>query len=1001
MSDESADPSRDESGSYKPVADLLFGYLYNIIYKPENASLDIKQLPETFRDLGKGLQFLSNSISETRVLAKELARGNLNCDLPKSDNEIASSLKMLHSSLRHLTWQTQQVAKGDYNQRINFMGDFSMAFNNMIELLEKRRKTAIEEKTKLELYMQQILENCPNPILLFGSQGNLSYASNSLFRYCKKATDSDILGKHIHEVLTHIATGKSLYEIEQLYNNVLFEKRMCETDQEIDFGDPDFHGHFKIQIMPLLDKDGNTEGIIMFLSDMTENIARLEAEHARELAERSSYSKSNFLANMSHEIRTPMNAILGMAELALREEISPLVQDHIFSIRQAGINLLSIINDILDFSKIEAGKLEIIPVEYLLSTLVTDVINIIRTRMLESCLRFVVNLDSNIPDTLFGDTIRIRQVLLNLLSNAVKYTEKGFVSLSISGKMTDNNNVCLTMEVTDSGKGIKSEEMKNLFKEFIRIDQVNNKGIEGTGLGLSITRNLVKAMGGEISVRSEYGKGSTFTITLPQEVRSDQKLAVVKNPEEKNVLVYERREIYVNSIVDTMKSLGVNFRIVSNSSEFYDCFLSNKYSFVVLSSTLYENVKKEHSELKSGAKFALIVEFGEVIILERSISIITVPVFSIPVANFLNGVLGSAGSSSGIGAITRFVMPDAKILVVDDITSNLKVAAGLLLPYNAEVKLCANGMDAIEAVKSTHFDVVFMDHMMPDMDGIEALSRIRELGGEDPYYKNVVVVALTADAVFGTREMLLEKGFNDFLSKPIDTLKLNTILERWIPKEKQKTPGETTPPPESAVPGDNSDKKIVINGLDVKRGLALTGGRMKNYIEILHSFSHDGIEKIQQLKECLESYNLSLYVIYVHALKSASAMVGAEKLSQAAEELEKAGRQGYSVYIRANNAVLTAELETFLHEINAVLSGEEKKNRVSFTDKELLKTGLSKLKQALNTYNSLEINKSADLLHDFTRAADVGDSVRTILEKRLTGEYDEAVSLIDSLIQSI
>jgi len=313
--------------------------------------------------------------------------------------------------------------------------------------------------------------------------------------------------------------------------------------------------------------------------------------------------------------------------------------------------------------------------------------------------------------------------------------------------------------------------------------------------------------------------------------------------------------------------------------------------------------------------------------------------------------------------------------------------------------LCKSGMEAIEAIKSTRFDVVFMDHMMPDMDGIETLQRIRELDSEDSYYKNLPVVALTADAVFGTREMLLKKGFNDFLTKPIDTLKLNGILERWIPKEKQKDLAENNPD-ESAAP-DNPVIKIAINGLNVEKGLALTGGKMKNYIEILHSFYRDGIEKIQQLKECLETENLPLYVIYVHALKSASAIIGAEKISKFAEELEKAGRQGYSVYIRANNAVLTAELETFLHEINAVLSGEEKKNRVSFTDKELLKTGLSKLKQALNTYNSLEINKSADLLHDFTRAADVGDSVRTILEKRLTGEYDEAVSLIDSLIQSI
>ncbi|MCL2472719.1 MAG: response regulator [Treponema sp.] len=564
--------------------------------------------------------------------------------------------------------------------------------------------------------------------------------------------------------------------------------------------------------------------------------------------------------------------------------------------------------------------------------------------------------------------------------------------------MTNDKTVCLTMEVTDSGKGMKPEEMRNMFDEFIRFDLVSNKGIEGTGLGLAITRNLVKAMGGEIDALSEYGRGSTFTISLPQETRSGQKLAVVEKPEEKNVLIYERREIYVNSIVSTMENLGVDYKLVSTSSEFYDCLLSKKYPFVFLSSTLYEHVKKEYSGFKSKAKFALIAEFGEAIIAERSISIITAPIFSIPVANFLNGVSGN--SSFGVGAITRFIMPEAKVLIVDDITSNLKVAAGLLSPYRAEVRLCKSGMEAIEAVKSMRFDVVFMDHMMPDMNGIETLSRIRELGSEDPYYKNIPVVALTADAVFGTREMLLKKGFNDFLSKPIDTLKLNGILERWIPKEKQKDPVENNPAG-SAVPEYDSEIKIVINGLNVKKGLTLTGGRMKNYIDILHSFSRDGIEKIQQLKECLETNNLPLYVIYVHALKSASAIIGAEKLSGAAEELEKAGRLGNSAFIHAHSAALTSDLETLLHEINAALSKEAGETRVSFTDRELLKTGLSALKTALTTYNSLEINSSADLLRSFTQASDVGDSVRTILEKKLTGEYDEAISMIDTLIQSV
>jgi len=989
-------PLNDPYGS---IADILFGYLYNIIYNPATASLDVEELPESCRKFGRGLQFFCNSVTEMRTLAKELAVGNLNCALPQPSNEIASSLKMLHSSLKHLTWQTQQVAKGDYNQRINFMGDFSSAFNNMIEQLDEQRKIHRDERIKLEMYMQLILENCPDPILLFDSEGKLAFLSNSYFKYCKNATLNELLGKRIHDVFAPVVPELSLGKMEQLYNSVFLEKRTYGAEQDIDFGNHDFQCHFKVQILPFFDSGGNTAGMIMFLSDITESIqARLEAEHARELAERASNSKSSFLANMSHEIRTPLNAIIGMAELALREEIPLTAREHTAAIRQAGMSLLSIINDILDISKIEAGRLEIIPGDYLFSSLLVDVINIIKTRMLESRLRFVVNLDGNIPNALFGDPARIRQILLNLLNNAIKYTEKGFMSLSVYGTIADNEIVYLTMEISDSGRGIKQEDLEGLFEEFKRLDLENNKYIEGTGLGLAIARNLVMAMGGTIDVHSEYGKGSTFTIRLPQKIRNDQKLAVVENQSEKSVLIYERREICVNSIVSTMENLGVNYKLVSTSSEFYDCLQSKKYSFVFLSSTLYENVKKEYPGINSDAKFALIAEFGEAVA-ERNISVMTMPIFSIPVANFLNGISDNITCFYDRGVFVKFVMPEANVLIVDDISSNLKVASGLLLPYRAQIKLCKSGMEAIDAVKATRFDLVFMDHMMPDMDGVETLLKIREYGSEDPHYKSVPIVVLTADAVFGTREMLLSKGFNDFLSKPIDTLKLNAVLERWIPKEKQmRAAAEVSKIFEAP---EYNLGEINIQGLNVKKGLSLTGGTMENYIEILSTFSRDGIEKIEQLKICLVTNNVPLYVVYVHALKNAAAVIGAEELSKTAEGLEKAGKQGNKNLIYTGSAALIADLEFLLDNINVFLSARTAETKVGLMDEEVLKTALSALRTALSTYDFSEINEISGSLQNFTQAPDIGDTIRVLLEKRLIGEYDEALSMIDTLLQSI
>ena len=988
-----------ESYSSRQVADKLLAYLRDIIYKPQTASLDIKSLPEEFSDFGKGLIYLGGNISEMRAFARELAVGNLNGLLPPPNNEITSSLKMLHASLRHLTWQAQQVAKGDYNQRVNFMGDFSIAFNNMIGQLDQRRKNILDEKTKLEMYVQLILVNCPNPILIFDNQGKLAYVSDSYFQCCKFFTRGEVLGKQIHDLFEPIVPVWSLLEIEHLYKSAIAEKRMFSTEQAINFGKSGSSRHFEIQITPMQDTDRSVAGIIMFLFDLSENIqARQEAERARELAEQSSRSKSIFLAKMSHEIRTPMNAILGMAELALRENISPAAEEHIRTIRQAGINLLSIINDILDFSKTEAGKLEIIPMEYLLSSLLNDVISIIKTRVFESRLRFVVYLDSNIPDTLFGDSIRIRQVLINLLSNAVKYTEKGFVSFSINGEITNEDTVVLTMEVIDSGKGIKQEELGKLFTEYTRFE-TTDKFVEGTGLGLAITNSLITAMNGKIDVHSEYGKGSTFTVTLPQKIHQRQKLASVENPEKKNVLIYERREIYANSIVRAMENLGVNCRLVSSPRDFFNCLVSNNYHFIFLSSTLYEEVKKKYSGFKTNAKFAIIAEFGEAIT-DRNISTLTMPVFSLSIANFLNGISDSYTGGSKGGTDTKLIAPEAKVLVVDDINTNLEVVEGLLLPFKIQVSSCKNGIEAIEKIKETAYDLVFMDLMMPEMNGIQAVSHIRALGEEDLYYKNVPIVALTADAVFGTKEMLLKKGFDDYLSKPINTNELYTILENWIPGEKWKKSMEENHQ-YSVTKEYYTDKKIKIDGLDIEKGITITGGIEKNYFRILASFYRDGTEKIREIRTSLETDNLPLYVIYVHALKSATATIGADKLSETAKVLEDAGKQKNLGFIQAHNSSFIADLEALLSNINTALSERASKDQKSLTDRELLKAELSRLKTALNAFDSSEIGKAVDALQEFKLSEDLDGSISAILQCRLIGDYSEAVTMIDTLLQML
>jgi len=710
-----------------------------------------------------------------------------------------------------------------------------------------------------------------------------------------------------------------------------------------------------------------------------QNLQLIEANRKAQYA---SKAKSDFLARMSHEIRTPMNAITGMAELLLRGELSNEARSHVRDIKQAGSNLVSLINDILDLSKIEAGKMEIVPVKYMLSSLINDTVNIIRTKLKEKPIRFFTNIDGSIPNNLIGDEVRIRQILLNLLSNAANYTEKGHIGLTITADKQDDKQVLLRIDVSDSGKGIRQENQAKLFNEFVRVDK--DHGIEGTGLGLPITKRLCTAMDGKISMESKYGKGSVFTVIIPQGIESKEPFAAVEEPEKKKVLVYESRLNYAKSVCWSLENLTVPHTLVTNFDDFKEALYRGpqpspqsegspleEWFYVFSGYGLYEKIKplmeQDDSVFYGGKKphLALMIEWGAETFVS-DVRFVSIPVQSLSIANTLNGKADRQNYYEASGVI-RHTFPNARFLIVDDIATNLKVAEGLMAPYNAKIDTCLSGAEAIEFVKRNKYDIIFMDHMMPEMDGIEATAIIRAWEKEQQEKNSsssftegetrsdnsnlpaqITIIALTANAVVGMKEMFIKKGFNDFISKPIDVSKLDEILDRWIPKEKKTMNDEESatikennfvPPLLQAQGADGNapiepsfsspkpvekverSELLAIPNVDTAKGIAMLRGKLDLYKKVLYMFCADADERLAQLQKMPEADTLRLFIIHVHSLKSASAAIGAQEVSSQAAGLETAGKTADMTFIREHLPDFMAQLTELVKNIRAALSG--------------------------------------------------------------------------------
>ena len=721
-------------------------------------------------------------------------------------------------------------------------------------------------------------------------------------------------------------------------------------------------------------------------------------------------SKDDFVANVSHEIRTPINTICGMSEIILREEIPYKIKENVLNIQMSGRGLMGVVSDILDFSELQSGKIEPEEEAYNITSTINDIIHSSMARKEEKKIELIVDCDATIPSVLLGDEKKLRRVIMNLMSNAIKFTEEGYICLKVSYRK-ESYGINLVVSVKDTGIGMDEESLEKLFVGFSQVDTSRKRQEGGLGLGLAISRALVEKMNGAITVKSKPGKGTTIQVVVPQKVLDEAPIASLHDRQNIRVATYidmeqfdmiAIRDEYSEMIVHMAEQLKGKCHVCRNFAELQRRQENEGFSHIFISIAEYRESQEYFDELAKKTKLIVVLNrYEEKYINNPSVLRIYKPFYILTIVSVLNGLQGRGYDQNNLSE--KFTTRDVHVLAVDDNRMNLMVIQEFLANYKIKVTTALSGKEALEKIETADYDFVFMDHMMPEMDGVETLHRIRHKVGT--YYQKVPVIALTANAVAGTREMLMAEGFSDFLEKPVERSVLERVLKRNLPHDKIIS---TDRMPILSVPEKTVKPDIPeIDGLDVEKGILYCNGK-EQYLKVLRGYCEDWNQTGILAEQSFEQQDWKNYTIAVHGLKSAMKSIGATDISEAARKLEFAGKEYRIDYIMENHGRLMEKYRALFESLRsnewiwpegmtlqADDAGDEQLLELEVLEEEQLDEKIALLEEAM--YN-LEDERMLEIVTELEKYQYRGVSLKEVLapvkKKIERSDYISAVETV-------